>query len=271
MADDTQPSSLEQLDPDLHVAAFFVPPRFRADVQALMALEVELSRIATQVSEPMMAQIRYAWWREQVDAIAGGRPVAAPIAIALASVFTRHKLPRRMLDDMIDAHARDCDTAPFPSIDAFDAHGAGTLGSLLKLSCRVLGAEDRADQACILAGKAYGGARQLQRFAHWCHHRRLRLPLDRVLAQGLSEEDIFSDEAARGRLQPVFGELKKGLREHLARLNRTRFPRAATPVLALASLARPVLRAAHDPFSSPPLSPRERVLRLATANLLWRF
>lgn len=271
MAEDIQPSSLELLDPDLHVAAFFVPPGSRADVLALMVFEVELARIATQVSEPMVAQIRYAWWREQVDAIHGGRPVAAPSAVALKGIVSRYQLPRSLLDDMIDAHARDCDTAPFSTVEDFETHGAATIGNLMKLACRVLGAEDRADHACTLAGKAYGGARQLQGFSHWCHHRRLRVPLDRVLALGLSETDVFSDVSARGRLAPVFAELQQSLRKNLSELNRSRFPRAATPVLSLASLARPACREGHDPLKSPATSPAERVVRLAMANLLWRF
>lgn len=271
MADDIQSSSLETLDPDLHVAAFFVPPRSRADVLALMVFEVELARIATQVSEPMVAQIRYAWWREQVDAILQGRPVLVPTAVALGGVVSRHRLPRVMLDDMIDAHARDCDTAPFSTIDDFEVHGAATFGNLMKLACRVLGAGDRADQACMLAGKAYGAARQLQGFSHWCHHRRLRVPLDGVLSLGLSEADVFSDAAARQRLMPLFDALKQNISKNLIALNRSRFPRAATPVLSLASLARPICRASHDPLQSPAMSPAKRVMRLAVANLLWRF
>jgi phytoene/squalene synthetase len=271
MSDDVQPSSLELLEPDFHVASFFVPSSRRPAVLALMVFEVELARIATQVSEPMVAQIRYAWWREQVDAVFAGRQVFAPAVLGLRDAVAAHALPREPLDEMIDAHARDCDTVPFAGGRDFHAHGEATIGSLLKLMCRVLGAGSLADPACVAAGRAYGGARQLAGFAHWCHHRRLRLPLDVVLAQGLSEADVFADVSVRGKLLPVFAGIKTGLRDALNELNRSRFPRAAAPALALAALARPALAAAYDPLKPAAISPAQRALRLAGANLLWRF
>lgn len=271
MPDDIQPASLEVLEPDYHVAAFFVPARQRQAVLALMVFQVELARVATQVSEPMVAQIRYAWWRDQVDAVFAGRPVFAPAVQGLGDAVKSHKLPRTLIDGMIDAHSRDCDTVPFATMAVLDAYSEGTVGNLLKLMCLVLGADARADAACALAGRACGTARQLQEFAHWRRHRRLRLPLDAVLSVGLSEEDVFSDDAARLRLHPVFSELKVRLRGQLGLLNGTRFPRAAMPALALAALARPMVAPAFDPYQPSATSPAMRVVRLAGANLLWRF
>ncbi len=271
MSDDVQPSSLELLEPDFHVASFFVPSARRPAVHALMVFEVELARIATQVSEPMVAQIRYAWWREQVDAVYAGRRVFAPAVLGLRDAIATYELPRDALDEMIDAHARDCDAVPFGDSSQFHAHAEAASGNLLKLMCRVLGAGNSADPACVAAGRTYGGARQLAGFAHWCLHRRLRLPLDAVLKLGLSEADVFADAEARARLRPVFGGLKGGLRASLAELNRLRFPRTATPILALATLARPFLTASFDPLQPTATSPAERALRLAAANLFWRF
>lgn len=271
MSDDVQPSSLELLEPDFHVASFFVPSSRRPAVLALMVFEVELARIATQVSEPMVAQIRYAWWREQVDAVFAGRQVFAPAVLGLRDAVAAHSLPREPLDEMIDAHARDCDAVPFADGRQFHAHGEATIGNLLKLMCRVLGAGSLADAACVSAGRAYGGARQMAGFAHWCHHRRLRLPLDAVLAQGLSEADVFADVTARVKLRPVFTAVKADVRDALDELNRSRFPRAAAPALALAALARPALAAAYDPLHPVAISPAQRALRLVSANLLWRF
>ena len=271
MSDDVQPSSLELLEPDFHVASFFVPSSRRPAVLALMVFEVELARIATQVSEPMVAQIRYAWWREQVDAMFAGRQVFAPAAVDVRDAVVAHGLPREPLDEMIDAHARDCDAVPFADAGQFNAHGEATMGGLMKLMSRVLGAGSLADGSCVLAGRVYGGARQLSGFAHWCHHRRLRMPLDAILAQGLSEADVFADAAARTKLAPVFADVKSGLRETLTALNRSRFPRAAAPALALAALARPILATSHDPLQPMTISPAQRALRVAGANLLWRY
>ena len=51
---------------------------------ALHAYDVEQQRIVADVREPMLAEIRLAWWREQVEALVGGKPAPAqPILRAL--------------------------------------------------------------------------------------------------------------------------------------------------------------------------------------------
>ncbi len=269
MSDESLPTDLEVVDPDLHVACFFVPAARRPHVEALMVFMLELERIATQVSEPMVAQIRYAWWREQVDAIHGGRSVAAPAAQGLRDATLAHRLPRELLDAMIDAHSVDCDPVPFADMASFEAYCRQTHGNLMRLVARVLGAGAAADAACDHAGLAVGAAGQLRSFDYWRRHRRLRLPLDLFLAAGFSEEDVFADQAdvplARG-----LAAVQLRIRRAISDLNATRFPRAAMPVLALASVARTVLVPGFDIRAPRQPHPAGRVARLALANLLWR-
>ena len=115
MTDETPSAELEILDPDLHVATFFVPAARRSSVEGLMLFALELERIATQVSEPMVAQIRYAWWREQVDAVFGGRGVAAPVAVRLREAVAEHGLPleinRRHKPSVLLVRASDFEAA----------------------------------------------------------------------------------------------------------------------------------------------------------------
>jgi phytoene synthase len=77
MAADDAMTLIEQVVPDLQVASFFAPADRRPAVLAIFGFEAELSHIALQVAEPMVAQIRYAWWRDQVDAVFAGREVHA--------------------------------------------------------------------------------------------------------------------------------------------------------------------------------------------------
>ena len=51
-------------DPDRALAALFAPRETRADLLALYAFNVELARIAEQVTEPELGAIRLQWWRE---------------------------------------------------------------------------------------------------------------------------------------------------------------------------------------------------------------
>ena len=269
MPEETPSEDLEVLDPDLHVASFFIPAGRREDVLALMRLSVELARVASQVKEPMIAQIRYAWWREQVAALFEGRTVASPVVQALDAVASRHALPRAVFDAIIDAHGLECEPIPFSDMAQLEAHARETRGGLMRLMARVLGADARADAACDAAGIASGAALHLRSFDYWRRHRRLRLPLKPLIAQGLNEEDVFAGVGldAVGR---VFDEVRGRIKVALGEVNRARFPRAAMPALALATLARPALSMGDTPTTVRVVSPAGRVARLALANLLWR-
>jgi phytoene synthase len=269
MSDETLSEDLEIQDPDLYVASFFVPAAHRSDVLALMRFAVELERVSVQVKEPMIAQIRYAWWREQVAALWEGRAVASPVVQGLGPVVGAHQLPRAPFDAMIDAHGLDCEATPFSGMAQFEAYCRDTSGSLMRLMARVLGAGERADAACDAAGLAAGAALQLRSFDHWRRHRRLRLPLSPLLEGGVNEDDVFGGGGAEA-LGAAFGVIRLRIRAALGEVNRTRFPRAAMPALALATLARPVMTPGRDPLVTGLVSPLGRVARLAAANLLWR-
>ncbi len=90
-------------DPDRWLASRFIgDAQARDDVITLYAFGHELSK-AARVSEPMLAEIRLTWWSEALDEIFEGRPVRRhPVALALADVIARRRLPREPLDAMIE-------------------------------------------------------------------------------------------------------------------------------------------------------------------------
>ncbi|MBU1323652.1 MAG: squalene/phytoene synthase family protein [Alphaproteobacteria bacterium] len=93
-------------DPDRWLASrFVVDVRARADLIALYAFEAELMAIPTRVSQPLLAEMRYVWWREQMDGVFAGAPRKGhPVIEALADVAARCGLERACLDALIDAH-----------------------------------------------------------------------------------------------------------------------------------------------------------------------
>ena len=48
--------------------------RARADLIALYAFEAELMTIPTRVTQPLLAEMRYTWWAEQMDGVFAGVP-----------------------------------------------------------------------------------------------------------------------------------------------------------------------------------------------------
>jgi phytoene synthase len=92
-------------DPERWLASRFVADvAARSDLIALYAFEAELTAIPTRVSQPPLAEMRYVWWREQMDGVFAGAPRKGhPVLEALAGAVTRRGLGRAPLDALIDA------------------------------------------------------------------------------------------------------------------------------------------------------------------------
>lgn len=99
-------ATVRTADIDRWLASRFVADeRARADLIALYAFEAELMAIPTRVTQPMLAEMRYAWWRDQMEGVFADTPrVGHPVLEALTDVVTRHGLPRAPFDALIEAH-----------------------------------------------------------------------------------------------------------------------------------------------------------------------
>lgn len=67
------------------LALSYAPSRSRRPFLALLALDARLAGIVRQASEPMLAQMRLAWWRETLTAERGRRPAGEPLLELLES------------------------------------------------------------------------------------------------------------------------------------------------------------------------------------------
>jgi phytoene synthase len=254
-------------DTDRYIATFFAPAARRRVLLSLYAFDHEVSRIALTVREPMAGHIRLAWWREQIAAIYSGGVVQAPVAEALGEVVRAHALPRALFDRYLDARASDLEEAPFDEESAMAAHARAVGGTIAQLSSRVLGAGERADLAASHAGTAWVYAGHLNDAAAFAARRRCRFPVSWLSTAGVNAEDFFAGRASAAALRPAFDRMRGLVRDELKALNRARFPTAAMPALAAATLTR---RAAAEPFAATPAPSWQRLARIAFANLTWR-
>jgi phytoene synthase len=98
---------------------FVADERLRADLIALYAFEAELMAIPTRVTQPLLAEMRYVWWREQMDGVfAGAARKGHPVLEALTDVVARHGLDRGPFDALIEAHVGRVQGEPH-DLDAF--------------------------------------------------------------------------------------------------------------------------------------------------------
>ena len=140
-------------DPDRYFAALFAPAVQRDFLFALYAFNYEIAHVAEVAREPMIADIRLAWWRETVEGARVGRPRNHDVARALAATLDANELPTALFERMIEARGFDASPDSFVDMAALEAYGDATSGNLMRLAARVLG--DAADDAAHEAGIAY--------------------------------------------------------------------------------------------------------------------
>jgi len=98
---------------------FVADAQARTDLITLYAFEAELLAIPTRVTQPLLAEMRYVWWREQMDGVfAGTARKGHPVLEALTDVVARHGLDRAPFDALIEAHVGRVHDEPH-DLDAF--------------------------------------------------------------------------------------------------------------------------------------------------------
>jgi hypothetical protein len=90
-------------DRDRFLLSLFATGQGREAVQALYALDIELMHVAGRVSEPVIGQMRLAWWQETLDALYAGqvRP-GQPVLEALQPVVAH--MPKEMLMPLVEQY-----------------------------------------------------------------------------------------------------------------------------------------------------------------------
>ena len=149
-------ANLKSVDPDRYRTASFAKTEVRENLYILYAFHAELAKVPELVSEPMIGEIRYHWWRDVIDEIFCAKPIRQhEITLPLATLVNDRKLSRFHLDRLIDGRARDLDPEPFADMGAAIEYCRATSGELIRLAVQCV-SDDFDDGALIQAGEAWG-------------------------------------------------------------------------------------------------------------------
>jgi len=147
---------LMMVDPDRYRAAMLGDKTAQARLLVIYGFHSELAKIPELVSETMIGEIRYQWWRDAVEEIYSGKTVRAhEITTPLAALVKETGLPRFWVDRLIDGRARDLDPEPFVTIEAGRDYARMTSGVLMQVASFVLNSDFDSD-AALKAGEAWG-------------------------------------------------------------------------------------------------------------------
>ncbi len=139
--------------------AFIADPSARTACESLLGLVEALWEIPVRVREPLMGEMRLAWWQEAFDSlIAGGEGGNHPSLMALAPVVRTYGLSGVWLSALLDAVATDLCGGAFADLDAALAYVDQRDVALSALGLQILapGHDPHSIQA---AARLYGLAR----------------------------------------------------------------------------------------------------------------
>ena len=142
-------AQVREADHDRWLSSRFVEDQTaRADLIALYAFEAELLAIPSRVSQPMLAEMRYTWWSEQLDGVFSNNPrIGHPVLEALTRMVDRRGLARAPFEALIDAHVDRVNGHPHD----LDALFVGPM----QIAARILSGADH-DAAVAKAGEVFG-------------------------------------------------------------------------------------------------------------------
>jgi phytoene synthase len=237
-------AAVRAADPDRYFATLFAPAPQRAYLFALYAFNAELARVAENVREPMLGEIRLEWWRESVEAASKGVSRNHDVARGLTALFAARSLAVADFEALIAARAFDSSPDHLADFAALESYLASTSGAVMRLAARLLAGDPAPGTAQGLrdAGLAYGLTGLLRALPFHSRRHKLYLPLDLLSALDLTPDAFFHLAQKDSRLEAVVRQVSFRARDAFAAARRAPKPGAALAAVLPAALVPVYLR-----------------------------
>lgn len=195
----------------------FTPHEHRVGLTAALACKRELAGIARRSSDPNVARVRLAWWREEISLLSDGRP-RHPATRHLADAMGDPAPVARPLGDMLAAADRELSLSPFAGLDDLRAHCGAGGGAFFELIARAT--SDSAPSAQAVRGlRQLGTGARLVEIIRTLHQDaidgRNYLPMELVQELGVNT-DGMGDAPPDPGLRELLSLLAQNAREDFA-------------------------------------------------------
>ncbi len=245
---------LRRDDVDRWLASLFIPEQARRHVHAVFAFSLEIARAREVVSEPMLGEIRFQWWRDALEGTASEDAKANPVAAALLDTIERFNLPKPLFLELIDARLRDLYDDPMESIESLETYTKATSTNLFQLAALILDGEEGGAGLGVgdHAGIAYGITGLLRALPWHSVRGQVFVPVEILQAQGADLDDVMTGRASPA-VMAALADMRAVARNHIdifdARLRG--LPTKSRPAFLAASLCEPYLRLMEKPGYDP--------------------
>ncbi|KAL3499517.1 hypothetical protein ACH5RR_038610 [Cinchona calisaya] len=137
-----------------------LPPDMRRAAFAIRAFNVETARAMDVASDPKIGLMRLLWWQEAIDKISSNKLIEHPVAQALKSMVSEHKVSKTWLKRSVEARINDAkrEVTDIPeNIKELEQYAEDTASTILYTTLQAGGiTSTAADHAASHIGKASG-------------------------------------------------------------------------------------------------------------------
>jgi 15-cis-phytoene synthase len=175
----------------------FAAPEMREPLLGLYALSAELRALADPATEATAAQLKLAWWREEIERLARGVP-AHPIGRYLAALPRADAVDFGSLYPAVEAAAHLIAGAALERTSDLLAHASAAATPLL-LAAQLgrepaWAASDAVQQSVRALACAEYLAEALESYVRAARAGRVIFPVDELLAAGVEDRDLTARE-----------------------------------------------------------------------------
>jgi len=242
-------------DHDRYLSALFAPEADRGGLMTLYAFDGELARVPFLVSDPMLGEIRYQWWRDQLARCGDGEAPPTEVGPALITLLENGRVGVDDLTVLIDAHSALLAEETVEDWGDFDSRIGAAWGQIMRLAAAVLGGGP-ADATTIAAGLSWGYVQHMRKLPIYGAAGYCPLPLQAMREADFDPHDLLNGRATTG-LTALYAILSHRARAHLkvARAGWRKGESDALPAFLPLSLAERYLDLmspkGFDPFKEP--------------------
>jgi phytoene synthase len=140
------------------LGSLFAPAPHRRHLHALIAFELEMSRLRASVRDPRAGEIRLVWWREALTGERAAEAKGHPVAAAMLDTLEQVRPPQHLVVNAVAARQADFYDDLFPTLVDLEAYLGETRSGLIQIAALALaeGRDRGSAEASGLAGVALG-------------------------------------------------------------------------------------------------------------------
>ena len=175
-----------------------LPPERRRAITALYAFCREVDDAVDEVSDPQVARLKLAWWRQEIAATYAGTP-RHPVALALQPVVTRFALPQNLLQEVIDGMQMDLENTRYVDFAALETYCHKVAGVVGLLSAEIFGYTEPVTRGYARdLGVAFQLTNVVRDVGEDARRGRIYLPQDELARFGVASSQLLRGDAGGG-------------------------------------------------------------------------